>query len=279
MTPCVYITIYSGNKMPIFYIGSSTVEAILRKGYHGSVKSITYRRIWQDELIQNPHLFKTIILSRHNTKKEALEREEYIQRKLDVIKNPLYINKSYACKNGVFGRIGKGKDHPFHGKAGSEVPWHGLKRSEESKKRYSESKSGEKNPSSCDYEVYDKDGKLVKAFKGNFKQNMIDICNDATTINAFIKSYKTETKLTYERKGKTGPLPSWNRDFEGWYAVRKAPIHRLMTEENIKGMKHYYNPVTNEEIFSKYDVDGFVLGRSNTVKEKISQTKNASKGD
>lgn len=36
---CVYHTIYSGTLLPPNYIGSSTVDKVLTKKYHGSVKS------------------------------------------------------------------------------------------------------------------------------------------------------------------------------------------------------------------------------------------------
>jgi hypothetical protein len=39
---CTYLTIYSGNKLPMFYIGSSTVKKVV-SGYHGSVSSKIYK--------------------------------------------------------------------------------------------------------------------------------------------------------------------------------------------------------------------------------------------
>ena len=95
-----YLTIYSGNKLPPFYIGSSTIEKI-NNGYRGSVKSKKYKSIWKQELKENPHLFKTKIISKHTNRKEALEKEDYIHRKLNVVKSPLYINMALA--SGCFG--------------------------------------------------------------------------------------------------------------------------------------------------------------------------------
>ena len=59
---CTYLTVYTGNKLPLFYIGSSTVDKV-NKGYHGSVKSKKYKQTWEEELTNNPSRFKTIILS------------------------------------------------------------------------------------------------------------------------------------------------------------------------------------------------------------------------
>lgn len=95
MLYCVYHTTYKGNKLPIFYIGSTSIESI-ESGYRGSVYSKKYKKIWKSELKMHPELFNTVIISTHATREEALNREEYIQKKLNVITNPLYINLSYA---------------------------------------------------------------------------------------------------------------------------------------------------------------------------------------
>ena len=109
---CVYLTTYSGSKLPPFYIGSISVEEI-SKGYRGSVSSIKYKSIWNSELKDNPHLFKTKIISYHLTREEAFNKEEYFHRKLDVVRSPMYINLTIA--NGKWGGL-SGKDNPMYGK-------------------------------------------------------------------------------------------------------------------------------------------------------------------
>lgn len=54
---CVYLTIYSGSKLPPFYIGSGTLDKILNKGYRGSVTSKQFKKIWSQELkfYHNPY--------------------------------------------------------------------------------------------------------------------------------------------------------------------------------------------------------------------------------
>jgi hypothetical protein len=99
---CVYLTSYKGNKLPPFYIGSSSIIKI-ETGYHGSVTSKRYKKVWNYEIKNNPHLFKTIIISKHDTRKQALEKEMKLQESLNVVHSPMYINRSLAKPNGFFG--------------------------------------------------------------------------------------------------------------------------------------------------------------------------------
>lgn len=99
---CVYLTTYVGNKLPMFYIGSSQLCRI-EKGYRGSVLSKKYKKIWKQELKENPHLFKIKIISTHKTDREAREKELFFQKSLGVVKSEMYINMSCATVNGYFG--------------------------------------------------------------------------------------------------------------------------------------------------------------------------------
>ena len=96
---CTYLTIYTGNKLPPFYIGSTSTDKI-NKGYRGSVKSQKYNSIWKQELYDHPDLFKTIILTRHETRQEALDKEIVFHEAFTVARNPMYINMTHA--NGKF---------------------------------------------------------------------------------------------------------------------------------------------------------------------------------
>lgn len=93
MLYCIYLTIYRGTKLPIFYLGSTSVQKI-ENGYRGSVSSNEYKSIWLTELKTNPHLFTTKILSTYLTRKEAYNSEHRLHRLLKTHKNPLYTNKS-----------------------------------------------------------------------------------------------------------------------------------------------------------------------------------------
>jgi len=90
---CTYLTIYSGNKLPLFYIGQTTLDKV-RNGYHGSVQSKVFKKIWKQEIKEHPGLFKTSIISIHDHREEAINREIYLQQRLDVLNNPLYINRA-----------------------------------------------------------------------------------------------------------------------------------------------------------------------------------------
>lgn len=75
---CTYLTIYSGNLLPPFYIGYTKVSKI-SKDYHGTVSSRKYKDIWISELKHRPHLFKTKILSLHDNIIDAQTKEIKLQ--------------------------------------------------------------------------------------------------------------------------------------------------------------------------------------------------------
>ena len=115
MKYCVYFTAYSGNKLPPFYIGYSTVENV-QKGYVGSVSSKEYKEIWNSEKEINMSKFKTRIIKTFNTSKEARQYESKLFSHLNVSKNNLYTNYgNYAKKRRYPTRISKReKEIIFH---------------------------------------------------------------------------------------------------------------------------------------------------------------------
>jgi len=114
-----YLIKYSGDKLPRFYIGSTSLDKI-KNGYRGSVVSKKYGKIFKNELKTNPLLFEYEILSEHTTREEALEAELIQQKKNNVIKSKDFINESYASVNGMFGRDVSGEVNPMFGKKHSE---------------------------------------------------------------------------------------------------------------------------------------------------------------
>lgn len=102
MTYITYLTIYDGDKMPTFYIGSTSLNNY-NKGYRGSVASKKYKEIWKLELKEHPELFDTIILTEHSTRKEALDQELSFHIQKNVVRNPDFINLSLACNKGYWG--------------------------------------------------------------------------------------------------------------------------------------------------------------------------------
>jgi hypothetical protein len=112
---CVYVTAYSGEKLPKYYVGSTSVDKI-KNGYRGSVSSKEWGFIWNMELKQNPQLFSTLIISTHDTRSEALEAELDYQIKNNVVISEQWINKSLAQPNGFFGMDVSGENNPMYGK-------------------------------------------------------------------------------------------------------------------------------------------------------------------
>ena len=100
---CVYHSTYSGDLLPQNYIGSSSVDNVLNKNYHGSVKSARYKDIWKSELKLHPALFSTVIVSYHDTRSNATHKELQVQRIFNVVKSDIFINRAYATTNGFFG--------------------------------------------------------------------------------------------------------------------------------------------------------------------------------
>jgi len=145
----VYITYYSGTKLPPFYIGSSYEEKI-KNGYNGSIGSKKYKEIYKLEQKENKHLFRTKILSCHSSNEESLTEELRLQKMHLVVKNKRYFNESYAQIDGSHGRDVKGELNPNFGNKWSEkqksdmsLRITGTVRTANSKKKQSETISGE----------------------------------------------------------------------------------------------------------------------------------------
>lgn len=99
---CVYLTFYRGNRLPPFYIGSTSMRKI-QNGYRGSVESNAFKSEWKMELYQNPHLFETIIISQHETREDAFSSESDLQMKLESAASDLFINRAIASRSFFFG--------------------------------------------------------------------------------------------------------------------------------------------------------------------------------
>lgn len=89
--------------MPPFYIGYTLTNKIVNGSYHGSVTSYRYKQIWQQELFDNPDLFKTVPLTFHESALEAKNREQELQEHFQVHRNPMYINMAISGKRMIRG--------------------------------------------------------------------------------------------------------------------------------------------------------------------------------
>lgn len=107
----VYLTIYLGNDMPSYYIGSTTMIQY-NKGYLGSVKSKLYRDKFKSARVNSPELFDTVILESLDSRELAFEREKFWQVRVSAHKNPIYINMALAVKDGYCGRTVEGSKNP-----------------------------------------------------------------------------------------------------------------------------------------------------------------------
>lgn len=190
---CVYFTVYRGNKLPMFYIGSSNIIKI-NNGYHGSVKSKTYKQMWENEIENNPHLFKTKIISIHNTRQEALDKEHKLQKQLNVVKSTMYVNMALATKNGFFGRNTSKENHPLWGRKGMNNPKFG-------KKCKSMSKNGRENISKNHADCSgSKNSRAIKWKLTSPDNNEYVITG---TLKQFCKEHKLGNQLLRQNLGKT----------------------------------------------------------------------------
>ncbi len=137
---CTYKTTYIGTLLPPHYIGSSTVSKV-KAGYNGSIASVQYGSIYKQEQRAHKSLFSTEIISLHETREEAFDKELELHRLYDVVESDDYMNLSMAYP--YFSNYGKPHSEQ-HKKKISEAQI-GKKRgpmTEEHKKKNSESKKG-----------------------------------------------------------------------------------------------------------------------------------------
>lgn len=115
----VYLTVYNGNKLPPYYIGSTTKNKI-KNGYCGSVSSKKYKSIWLKEKKEHFKQFETIIIKEFNNRKKAFKYESKLQKEHGVVANPLFINMAYANATGTFSTGLCGENNPFYNKHHSD---------------------------------------------------------------------------------------------------------------------------------------------------------------
>lgn len=199
---CVYLTEYSGDKLPPKYIGSTSIKNI-NNGYCGSVHSKRWKDIFRSELKENKHLFVVTILSKHYDRMEAIEEELKLHILYDVVKSDQYINQSYARKNGFFGRDVSGELNPNFGIKCSEetkrklsLKNKGRKDSDEVKLKKSLSRLGKLNPQFNKPHTEETKNKISNSKKGKQTWNKGISCSE-----------ETKRKISESKKGK---IP-WNK--------------------------------------------------------------------
>jgi hypothetical protein len=268
----VYLTMYSGDKLPKWYIGSSYEQKVLN-GYNGSVKSKEFKDIYKSEQKVNKHLFKTRIISFHKTQQEAINEELRLHHKHNVVINKKYFNKSLASVNGFFGMNISGELHPMFGRTHSEKTKQkiseansgkthsieskakmsgennhnfGKKLSKEHKQKISEANSGEKN---INFGKAMSDKTKQKLSKTNLGRIWIK-----NLIENISKKINTSEFAEYEKLG-------WIKgriSFKISEAGRKSKTGKIWIKNLIKNTSKLIN--TSE--FAEYEKLGWIKGRN-----------------
>lgn len=194
----VYLTTYLGDKLPKYYIGSTSNRKILSGKYFGTVTSKRYGKIFNYELKNNKHLFSVEILSYHKTRKEALSEELRLQKQKNVINSNDYINESYASINGCFGRNVSGKNNPMFNRTNEVVAIDEKgNKIRVSKEEFDNNDKLSGHTSGYVYVIDLTNGKLVKISRNEFRNNKNKYKHPYTGTKA---SLETKKILSLQRK-------------------------------------------------------------------------------
>lgn len=301
---CTYLTIYKGNKLPPFYIGSTSVDKI-NTGYHGTVSSKKYKDIYKQELITNPQIFKTKILTTHLTREEAFEKELYFQKKLSVVNSTMYFNESLAVANGYYGRALIGSDNPLYGKNHSEESrrkmsetrkgkYKGIPKSEEHKRKIALANTGKKHSEESKMKMSinhigivasDETKKKLSNMRQGEKHPMYGKKHSPESIQQMKETHsnrseETLQKMSAAKSGEKHPLygkkhsdETRNKISEGNKKPKHSEESRKKISESRKGKSNnvgtrwFHNPITLESIRCLPNVSppGFFPGRKSKI--------------
>lgn len=239
----VYLTEYKGDKLPPFYIGSTSMEKI-NSGYRGSIKSKKWKDIYDSEIKENPNLFSVSILSKHTSRNEALEEEKRIQIERDVIKSNLYFNESIAAPNGFFGMDVSGENNPFHNRHHDEEL---QNRIVENIKKTMSNPEWKKRFSSKQKEVQNQEHNRTRnSIKQKEAQNRKDVVDKR---NSTMNSLRSDPDFI--AKQKRGCQTQKFKELQ-----RLAKAGKKIISNQAKGIQKYVKP---EEI-EKYLSEGWIIG-------------------
>lgn len=244
----VYLTIYSGDLLPKYYIGSTYYEKY-SNNYHGSVCSKKWKDIYDNEIKYNPHLFKTEIIEICDTRVEALERELYHQKLNNVVESTEYFNESYAIPNGFFGNRNIASLNAT-------------------------------NNTNVRGRIWVNDGKRSKMVNpnkipdgfvlGRCKQDKNNMSNALIGKQSKWRWVTNINSNESKRISKNDPLPN------GFREGRTNKISKIMVKAR-KSYKWYHNPKTDEaKRFYENDIipNDWIRGRGNSFAEKVKKSIN-----
>jgi hypothetical protein len=220
---CIYLTVYYGNKLPPFYIGSTLIKYIAN-GYYGSVKSKKYKETYKKELLENRHLFKTIIIKKYYSRKYAMFRERKLQEKLNVVQSEMYMNMSIAKDFGWFGMKVKGIHNPVYGKRWKKTPEQIENNKLASKKSFNKPEYKEK---------------MSKLRKNKVPKSKKQIQEKIKLYREILQLYKSKPQLNiqYNYVRQNGKLMTYERAFAKEYCEKYNlscnGLHNIITKNNL----------------------------------------------
>lgn len=244
---CTYITIYDGVLMPQYYIGSTYVKNIIENSYFGSVCSKKYKKIFYDELRNNPQLFDIIILETFSNRKNALKSEYNLQKRNNVVKNKNFINMSLATVNGFFGMSNSGNNS---------------------------TSSGNTN---CKNRVWINNGcksKMVHVDKIPDGWNLGRSKNDIAKMKAnqpknqnYIWIYNVKTNVS-RKINKNSEIPPNCKPGRGEF------MHKLAQTRKLRHYQWFHDTITQKDIrvYENDNSANLVKGRSEKFKQKVKQS-------
>lgn len=214
--------------MPPFYIGYVRLSRIL-KGYRGSVSSKKYKDIWNSELYNNPQLFKTKIISTHQTKEEAMEKENYFHRKLNVL-GEMYINESISHKS--FFVTNRTKEHTEAIIDSRKGYFH----SEETKEKISKSKLGHDYPNRKGIPLTKKAKEKISLKLKGRKLSQETINKMAESKIGFKHSDQSKSKMRKPKseEAKKNMNESYYSRNEGKIVINNGVVEKYVTENQLE---------------------------------------------
>jgi hypothetical protein len=258
---CTYLISYLGNKLPPFYIGSTSVKKV-HNGYMGTICSKQYRKLWKEELFHNRHLFKIKILSFHDTRESALFKEEFLQRKLNVVQSTLYVNMAIANKHFVnFRSPMKGLKHTKETKKKISDRAKNRKYSIETREKMSRTRKGVKLklPRSLEYRTKSSISHKKLYENGYINPRLGTKHTDETKDILSEKKSSYNTKCRWYNNGEKNSFTHLNPG-EGWV------LGRLGQKPSTKGYRWYNNGYTNKMFLEKPEDKKWLKGLIRTKK-------------
>jgi hypothetical protein len=252
---CVYLTTYIGDKLPKYYVGSSSLLKI-QNGYKGSVSSKEWKHIWNFEIKEHPELFSVAVVSKHNTRVEALNAELQYQLKHNVVESKEWINKSLSQPDGFFGMDVSGKNNPMYGKSRVGEKHQGGHNISNSLKQFYSTQKGLKQKQKQSHKMLGENNPMwQKQHSDEFKKKQSErMKGENNPMFGKTQSKENKMKQSERMKGENNPSCKLRKSYEvNGKIVNNA---KLFCEENDLA---YTNFIAYADTNKKYK--GFIIKR------------------